>query len=228
VGANGSSCGSEEGRLGTPIVQAGIISVGVRFATHGNAEVAGRHADRTALDYLQGMAFLEVEVMRLGLDRGSNAYVVILREKDGERLLPIWIGQAEAESIVIEMHQMHRERPLTHDLLKNIITRLGAMLLRVDIPRIVARTYHAELQLATRDGGIVIDARPSDSIALALRFEAPIFVSEDLLTTAVLAEAETIPDAEPASEAEFHPMTPEELKAYLENLRPEDFGKFRL
>src|SRR5665213_2034164 len=93
--------------------------------------------------YFQSMAFLELEVMRLGLDRGSNAYVVILREKDGERLLPIWIGQAEAESIVIEMHQMHRERPLTHDLCKNIITRLGAMLLRVDIPRIVARTYHA-------------------------------------------------------------------------------------
>ena len=166
--------------------------------------------------------------MRLGLDRGSNAYVVILREKGGERLLPIWIGQAEAESIVIEMHQMHRERPLTHDLLKSIITRLGATLLRVDVPRIVERTYHAELQLATRDGGVVIDARPSDSIALALRFEAPIFVSEDLLTTAVLEEMDPEPDDELQSDTEFHPMTPEQLKAYLENLRPEDFGKFRL
>lgn len=228
MGADGPRFCIEEGYLGASPAPAIGCSVGVRFATRGSDAAAAQNAEHSALDYLQGMALLEVEVMRLGLDRGSNAYVVILREKDGERLLPIWIGQAEAESIVIEMHQMHRERPLTHDLLKNIITRLGATLLRVDVSRIVARTYHAELQLATRDGGIVIDARPSDSIALALRFEAPIFVSEDLLTTAVLAEAETIPDAEPQSETEFHPMTPEELKAYLENLRPEDFGKFRL
>lgn len=172
------------------------------------------------------MGLIEVEVMRLGLDRSSNAYVVILREKDGERMLPIWIGQAEAESIVIEMHHMHRERPLTHDLCKNIIVQLGATLLRVHVTRIVARTYHAELHLASRDGSVVIDARPSDSIALALRFNASVFVNEELLTTALLEEAETISEAE--TEPEFRPMSPEELKAYLENLRPEDFGKFRL
>ena len=172
------------------------------------------------------MALLEVEVMRLGLDRSSNAYVVILREKNGERLLPIWIGQAEAESIVVEMHHMHRERPLTHDLCKNIITQLGATLLRVHVTRIIARTYHAELQLASRDGSVQVDARPSDSIALALRFNAPIFASDELLTTALLEEAATV--SEPESDVEFHPMSPEELKAYLENLRPEDFGKFRL
>jgi bifunctional DNase/RNase len=164
--------------------------------------------------------------MRLGLDRSSNAYVVVLREKDGERLLPIWIGQAEAESIVIEMHHMHRERPLTHDLCKNIIVQLGATLLRVHVTRIVSRTYHAELHIASRDGSVVVDARPSDSIALALRFNAPIFASDDLLTAALLEESETISESE--QDAEFRPMSPEELKAYLENLRPEDFGKFRL
>jgi bifunctional DNase/RNase len=172
------------------------------------------------------MALLEVEVMRLGLDRSSNAYVVVHREKDGERLLPIWIGQAEAESIVIEMHHMHRERPLTHDLCKNIIVQLGATLLRVHVTRIVSRTYHAELHIASRDGSVVVDARPSDSIALALRFNAPIFASDDLLTAALLEESETISESE--QDAEFRPMSPEELKAYLENLRPEDFGKFRL
>jgi bifunctional DNase/RNase len=172
------------------------------------------------------MALLEVEVMRLGLDRSSNAYVVVLREKDGERLLPIWIGQAEAESIVIEMHHVHRERPLTHDLCKNIIVQLGATLLRVHVTRIVSRTYHAELHIASRDGSVVVDARPSDSIALALRFNAPIFASDDLLTAALLEESETISESE--QDAEFRPMSPEELKAYLENLRPEDFGKFRL
>lgn len=172
------------------------------------------------------MALLEVEVMRLGLDRGSNAYVVILREKNGERLLPIWIGQPEAESIVIEMHQIHRERPLTHDLCRNIITQLGASVLRVHITRIVSRTYYAELHLASRDGRVLIDARPSDSIALALRFNAPIFASDDLLTTAILEDAETVSEAQ--ADTEFRPMSADELKAYLENLRPEDFGKFRL
>jgi bifunctional DNase/RNase len=171
------------------------------------------------------MALLEVEVMRLGLDQGSNAYVVILREKDGDRLLPIWIGQAEAESIVIEMHQMHRERPLTHDLCKSIIVQLGATLQRVTVTRIVSRTYHAELQRAGRGGTVVVDARPSDCIALAIRFNAPIFASEDLLTTALLEEATTNREAD--SLPEFRPMSPDELKAYLENLRPEDFGKFR-
>lgn len=172
------------------------------------------------------MALLEVEVMRLGLDRTSNAYVVVLREKNGERLLPIWIGQSEAESIVIEIHQIHRERPLTHDLCKNIITHLGATLMRVNVTRIVARTYHAELQLASRDGSVIVDARPSDAIALALRFNAPIFASEELLATAVLDES--APVEELKADPEFQPMSPEQLKAYLENLRPEDFGKFRL
>ena len=168
---------------------------------------------------------VEVEVMRLGLDQGSNAYVIILREKDGERVLPICIGQAEAESIVIEMHQLHRERPLTHDLCKQVIVQLGATLRRASITRVVNRTYHAELLLASRDGTVLVDARPSDSIALALRFNAPIFASDDLLADAVLDQEPPVEDFRNSSD--FRPMSPAELKAYLENLRPEDFGKFR-
>lgn len=182
------------------------------------------------------MALVEVEVARLGLDRTSGTYVVILRERDGARLLPIWIGQPEAESIVIEMHHMHRERPLTHDLCKNIITHLGATLRRVHITRVASRTYFAELHLASRDGSVLIDARPSDSIALALRFQAPIFANESLLSTGLVddtseddvgaAELDAA-DAAPPRADEPRPMTAEELKAYLENLRPEDFGKFQ-
>jgi uncharacterized protein len=171
------------------------------------------------------MQLIEVEIMRLGLDRTSNSYVVILKEKGGERILPIWIGQPEAESIVIEMHNMHRERPLTHDLCKHIITQLGATLRQVHITRVVARTYFAELHLASRDGSVVIDARPSDSIAIALRFSAPMLAHESLLSEALIEEIEA-PDAQ--GEAPYSPMTPEELKAYLENMRPEDFGKFHL
>lgn len=184
------------------------------------------------------MALVEVEVARLGLDRTSGTYVVILRERDGARLLPIWIGQPEAESIVIEMHNMHRERPLTHDLCKNIITHLGATLRRVHITRVASRTYFAEMHLASRDGSVLVDARPSDSIALALRFQAPIFANESLLSTGLVEESSTeemgsddvdesepLPRDEPRDEP--RPMTADELKSYLENLRPEDFGKFQ-
>lgn len=170
------------------------------------------------------MAFVEVEIMRLGLDRTSSSYVVILREKDGDRIIPIWIGQAEAESIVVEMHKMRHERPLTHDLCKQLIVHLGATLRYVHITHVVSRTYYAELHLASRDGSLVVDARPSDSIAIALRFGAPILVNELLLNASILEEVEF--NADP--EAQYQPMSPDELKTYLENMRPEDFGKFHL
>src|SRR5438105_15344185 len=94
------------------------------------------------------MQLVEVEVMRLGLDRSTNSYVVILQEKGGSRLLPIWIGQSEAESIVIEMNKLKRERPLTHDLCKNLIVGLGGTLRRVHITKVEDRTFYAELPAA--------------------------------------------------------------------------------
>ena len=171
------------------------------------------------------MQLVEVEVMRLGLDRSTNSYVVILQEKGGARLLPIWIGQPEAESIVIEMNKLKRERPLTHDLCKNLIIGLGGTLRRVNITKVENRTFYAELHIARTAGAVHIDARPSDSIAIALRFEAPIFAQESLLTALLLEEGQTPPEtlAEPAEE-----MSAEQLKEYLENLRPEDFGKFNM
>lgn len=178
------------------------------------------------------MQLIEVEVMRLGLDRSNNSYVVILREKQGERLLPIWIGQSEAESIVIEMSKLKRERPLTHDLCKTLITGLGGNLRRIQITRVENRTYYAELQIRRDEQVINIDARPSDSIAIALRFDAPIFAQESLLTALVFedageeSETYSTPGATPPPASDE--MTPEQLKSYLENLRPEDFGKFNI
>ncbi len=170
--------------------------------------------------------------MRLGLDRSNNSYVVILKEKDGERLLPIWIGQAEAESIVIEMSKLRRERPLTHDLCKTLITGLGGTLRRVQITKVENRTYYAELQIRRDEQVINIDARPSDSIAIALRFEAPVFAQESLLTSLVFEDAtdetESWSSSNPAEARSSDEMTPEQLKSYLENLRPEDFGKFNI
>jgi bifunctional DNase/RNase len=169
------------------------------------------------------MELVEVEVMRLGLDHSSNSYVVILQEKGGSRLLPIWIGQSEAESIVIEMNKLKRERPLTHDLCKNLIISMGGTLRRVHITRVENRTFYAELHIARSTGAVTVDARPSDSIAIALRFAAPIFAQESLLTALLLDELQ---ESEPIVEG-GEEMNAEQLKRYLENLRPEDFGKFR-
>ena len=168
---------------------------------------------------------IEVIVSRLGLDSATNSYVVVLQERGGTRLLPIWIGQPEAESIVRHMHNVKGMRPLTHDLVRNLILGMGAQLKRVHITRVEKSTYYAELQIQSGETLVHIDARPSDSIAIALRFEAPIFAQESLLTALLLEEGQTAPEtlAEPSDE-----MSAEQLKEYLENLRPEDFGKFNM
>lgn len=169
---------------------------------------------------------VEVTVSRLGLDSSTNSYVVILRERGGRRLLPIWIGQPEAESIVMQMNQVVRERPLTHDLCKTLITGLGGTLRRVTITRVQKNTYFAEMQVEGPKGLVEFDARPSDSIAIALRCDAPIFAPE-LLLTALEADDDDLAAFElpPVTPSE-HELSPEQLKKYLENLRPEDFGRF--
>ncbi|HEX4684899.1 MAG TPA: bifunctional nuclease family protein [Gemmatimonadaceae bacterium] len=172
---------------------------------------------------------IEVVVSRLGMDPGTQTYVVVLQEKDGERMLPIWIGQPEAESIVMHMHNMKRTRPLTHDLCKSIISGLGATLRRVQITRVENNTYYGELHLQ-RDGKIVnVDSRPSDAIAIALRLDAPIFAAEALL---VVPEEDDEQGSEsispPAAAGETSELSADQLKEYLEHLRPEDFGKFKL
>ena len=177
---------------------------------------------------------IEVTVARLGLDSATNSYVLILQEKNGRRLLPIWIGQPEAESIVMQMHNIKRERPLTHDLCRSLIVGLGGALRRVQITRVQKNTYYAELHIHRGDTVVHVDARPSDSIAIALRLDAPIFASEALLTAVAADDDEMEMDEENATDVEIEQqrsaeeLSAEQLKAYLENLRPEDFGKFNL
>ncbi|HEX6535447.1 MAG TPA: bifunctional nuclease family protein [Gemmatimonadaceae bacterium] len=179
---------------------------------------------------------VEVKVARLGLDSASNSYVVILQEKDGERLLPIWIGQPEAESIVMEMNKIRPPRPLTHDLCKRLITGMGGALSRVQITKVQENTYYAELHIQRGDDVVHIDARPSDSIAIALRLAAPIFAQESLLTSFTVEEgdegaAEGMGFGESEGEIggaapDTRDLSAEQLKEYLEKMRPEDFGKF--
>ena len=168
---------------------------------------------------------VEVVVARLGLDSNTQSYVVILREKEGKRLLPIWIGQPEAESIVMQMHNIKRVRPLTHDLCKNVIVGLGGALRRVQITRVDKNTYYAELHLHRGDDMVRVDARPSDSIAIALRLAAPIYASDALLTDPDEEDGED-ESAVPGGTADADELSADQLKRYLETLRPEDFGKF--
>ncbi|HXI20172.1 MAG TPA: bifunctional nuclease family protein [Gemmatimonadales bacterium] len=161
---------------------------------------------------------IEVTVAHLGLDRNTNSPVVILKEKEGTRVLPIWIGPAEASAIAMEMQGIKPPRPMTHDLLKSVILGLDATVKRILISALKDKTYFAELWLAREDHVFQLDARPSDSIALALRVNAPIFTDPDLLEEGL--EEPSAPPGEPGPDAE-------KLKNWLEKMDPEDFGKFQ-
>ncbi len=163
---------------------------------------------------------IEVHVAHLGLDRATNTPVVVLKEKDGDRVLPIWIGPAEASAIAMHLAGVKFARPLTHDLVKQVVVGLGAQLERVIITQVKDNTYFAELHLRREAEVVQIDARPSDSIAVALRLGAPIFTDESLL------ELTSVDTVEPVAPGEGQPLDPESLKKYLEGLDPEDFGKF--
>lgn len=159
----------------------------------------------------------EITVAHLGVDRNTESPVVILREKEGSRVLPIWIGPAEASAIAMELQGVKAARPMTHDLLKQVIVGLGGELRRVLISAVRENTYFAELLIQREDHVFQVDARPSDSIALALRLCAPIFASDQLLD-------ESGVEADPASNDADRDA--ERLRQYLEKLDPEDFGKF--
>ena len=160
------------------------------------------------------MAVIEVKINGLAVDAQAKSHVVILKEKEGERVLPIWIGPAEAQAIARELAGQRFPRPLTHDLLATIVEGLKARVTRVVISDLRENTFYAHLVIE-KDGEVVaIDARPSDSIAVALRCAADIFVNEKLLN-------------EPGEQEEPSPEEKaEELRRFLENLDPEDFGKY--
>lgn len=173
---------------------------------------------------------VEVKVQSLGLDRTSNTPVVILQEKDGSRVLPIWIGPGEASAIAMELAGMKFSRPLTHDLFASVIMGLGGSLQRVVITKVVENTYYAELIIQRGAELISVDARPSDSIAIALRMDASIFTSDDLLenTSIEVAEASDDPQEFITEEEKGRggSLTAEELREHLRRMDPEDFGRF--
>ena len=195
---------------------------------------SGQNAPRVPSVRRPPPLLVEVKVQSLGLDSSSNTPVVILQEINGDRVLPIWIGPSEARAIAMQMADMAFSRPLTHDLFCSLLQGLGGTLKKVVVTRVEDATYYAEL-LVERDGELIsVDARPSDSIAVALRAGARVFVQNSLLETGTIELTE---DSGVVADLllEDHPdryheapsaMGPEELQEHLKRLNPEDFGRF--
>lgn len=160
----------------------------------------------------------EVRVVGIRVEQPQNQPVLLLRETDGERYLPIWIGQAEASAIALEQQGVEPSRPLTHDLIRDLITTLGQKLREVRIVDLKEGTFFAELVFAS---GVTLSARPSDAVAIALRSEAPIYVEE-----AVLAEAGLLIPDDSDDEESSGPVREDEVekfKEFLDSISPDDF-----
>jgi bifunctional DNase/RNase len=158
---------------------------------------------------------VEMKVWRLAFDERTDTPVVVLQEINGKRVLPIWIGRSEARAIAMELAGQKFQRPLTHDLMKTVIEGLDGAIKKVDILDLKENTFFAKLFIEKGDEILGIDARPSDSIALALKTKAPVFVAEALLRD------QAAPDMSDGQRAEA-------LRKYLDEMNPEDFGKFPL
>ena len=159
---------------------------------------------------------VKMEIKGLLMDPVSNMPVVILRDENDGVFLPIWVGLFEANAIAIEMEKVQAPRPMTHDLLKNVISELGIRVERIVVNELRDNTFFARIYLARVEERWNIDSRPSDAIALALRTQSEIFVEED-----VLEKSKTL-------RAEGSQPDPERLKKWLEEVNPEDLGKYRM
>ncbi len=164
------------------------------------------------------MNMLEVKLEGLALDMTTNTPVVILSPSGLDKVLPIWIGHAEAWAIAMELSGVGSKRPLTHDLLRRVIETLNGKVERIEITELKEQTFFAVIHIAVNGEKIQIDARPSDSIALALKTGAAIFVNEELFN---LKREDTSQDLN-------IPNDPETLRERLRRINPEDFGKYSL
>lgn len=159
---------------------------------------------------------IEVRVDGLALDIASNSPVVILKPVKNDGILPIWIGHYEAWAIAMEMSGFTSRRPLTHDLIRQLVKELSARVARVEVTELKEQTFFAQILLDTSNGRMTVDARPSDSIAIALKAKAPIFANEELLQPR-------------APEGRLSAINdPESLRERLRRINPEDFGNYSL
>ena len=176
------------------------------------------------------MKSVEARVSGLVFDQKQQQHVVLLRETDGERVLPIWIGPAEALAIQRLLSGQVFPRPLTHDLFALVLEGLHARVSRVTIVEMREGTFFATLVIERENSVLSVDARPSDSVAIALRTQSALYVNEELLQAPPEqgSELETPPDDPPPAPEPTDEEKAEQLRRFLEKLNPEDFGKFQM
>jgi hypothetical protein len=161
------------------------------------------------------MMEIEMKIRGLMMDPVTNMPIVILKDVNGNAILPIWVGIYEANAIALEIEKISTPRPMTHDLLKNVLVGLNASVKKVVVNELRDDTFFA-LIWVEQDGQVIsIDSRPSDALALALRLDCPIFVEEEVLKNSKLSAAS-------------EKVTNEELRKWLENLSDEDLGRYKM
>ncbi|MEJ2077593.1 MAG: bifunctional nuclease family protein [Acidobacteriota bacterium] len=158
----------------------------------------------------------EFKIKGLMMDPITNSPIVILQDVERNTLLPIWVGIFEANAIALQIERVDTPRPMTHDLLKNILNHFDAEVERIVVTELKDNTFYAVIHLQRGGQPMLIDSRPSDAIALALRTDAPIFVTE-----AVIQNSRNI-------SLDKEKLDPEEVREWLENLNPEDLGKYKM
>jgi uncharacterized protein len=160
---------------------------------------------------------IEVRIRGLMMDPATNMPIAMLKDIGSDSVIPIWVGIFEANAIAIEIEKVAAPRPMTHDLTRNVIRHLNGQLERVVITEIKDETFHAVLWLRQATESVMIDARPSDAIALALRADCPIFVAEEVMQSAKL---NTTGSADGP--------TADQLRGWLEGLNDEDLGRYKM
>jgi len=160
---------------------------------------------------------IEMTIKGLMIDPITNMPIIILRDQEGQRILPIWVGVFEANAIALQIENVQTPRPMTHDLLKNVIDDLSARVERIVVTDLKENTFYALIHLRTNGHSIEVDARPSDAIALALRTRSPIFVEEAVIQNARSVESSREPS-----------MDVTRLQKWLENLSDEELGKYKM
>ena len=159
---------------------------------------------------------VEMTIKGLMVDPITNMPIIILRDKDGQRVLPIWVGVFEANAIALQIENVTTPRPMTHDLLRNVISDLQAQILRIVVSDLKENTFYALIYIQRNGDVIAIDARPSDAIALALRARVPIFVEDTVIENA--RSVDITPEKADS----------ERLQKWLESLDPDDLGKYKM
>ncbi len=163
---------------------------------------------------------IEMTVAGLTIDPYTNAPIVILKDKTKKTALPIWIGILEASAIATELENIQFSRPMTHDLMKEMLVHTGASITKIEVNDIKDNVYHATIHLNKDKNNFKMDARPSDAIALALRTSSPIFVHEDVINKSKKINFDTDGDSKGADNKDINDL--------LDKFTPEDFGKYKM